>query len=294
MFQRPSEPDINTDYLIIGAGVAGINLAIKLSSIGKEVWLLGSPYESQLAKAGVLQNTNLPEGTVGLKYIEEQIKLAKEKGVKHKSSLVEKISIGDSFLVETRRQKFYPKYIIIASGAKQKRMNFPGEVDFFHKGISDCSICDFPLYGDRIVGVLGNHEYTSRAANFLIDKTRGVHLFWYKNNDKPELDDRIELYHIDSIEAIGGDTISSVRVNTSDGIREVELEGLFVEGKPYPSSEFLEGVVELDDAYVVIDDDFRTSISNIYALGDVTGKTSNYTEVMDAVDRLFLKLITKK
>lgn len=288
MFQRPSMPDINTEYLIIGAGVAGLHIGTKLAESGKEVWMLGSPYESQLAKAGEILDTDLPKGTMGLEHMEELLEMAKEKGVKHKSSNVVKISVNDNLLVETKRQKFFPKKIIIATGAKQKKLNFEGETEFFHKGISDCSICDFPLYNDKIVGVLGNHEYTRRAANFLVNKTERVYLFWYQNNDEPEIDERINLIKVNDVIAKGDEILTGVQVTTNNGTQDIELQGLFVEGQPVPATAFLrEGEIELDDnGYVIIDDRYQTNISNIYAVGDVTGKTKNYKEILVEINKL--------
>lgn len=293
MFQRPSEPDINSEIVIVGAGLAGISLAIKLAELNKEVWLLGSPYESQLAKAGVLTNTDLPDDTVGLKFMEELFDKAKEKGIKHKSSLVTQISFNDKILIETKRQKFFAEMVIITTGAKQGKIDFPGEKELFHKGISDCSICDFPLYGTKVVGVLGNHEYTSRAANFLINQTQGVHLFWYQNAEKPVVDERINLYNIQSIHAFGEEVIEGVKITNFDGEElEIPLQGLFVEGAPVPATEFLiSSEIELDkNNYIIIDDEFHTNKGNVFAIGDVTGKTKNYVEVMVHVEKLFEQL----
>lgn len=293
MFQRPSEPDINSDIVIVGAGLAGISLAIKLADLNKEVWLLGSPYESQLAKAGILIDTDLPDGTVGLKYIEELFDKAKEKGIKHKSSLVTKISFKDNILIETKRQKFFADMVIITTGAKQGKIDFPGEKELFHKGISDCSICDFPLYASKVVGVLGNHEYTSRAANFLINRTQGVHLFWYQNTEEPVVDERIKLYTIKSINAFGKDVIEGVKIQQFDGVElEIPLQGLFVEGAPVPATEFLtdSGIELNENGYIVTNETFHTNHDNVFAIGDVTGKTKNFSEVMAHVGKIYEQL----
>ncbi|MCY3410412.1 MAG: FAD-dependent oxidoreductase [Candidatus Heimdallarchaeota archaeon] len=293
MFQRPAQPDIHTEFLIIGAGVAGITLAKLLAENGKEVWLLGSPYESQLAKAGIVENTDLPPNTEGLKLMEKISEEAVNVGVKHKTSLVEKLSIDGEFLVETKRQKFYPKSIIIATGAKQAKLNFEGEKEFFHKGISDCSICDYPLYKSRVVGVLGSHEYTIRAANFLMNHAAQVHLFWMNNTEPSNVDIKVKLYSISNIKAYGDEIIEGVIIQSNEGEQDIKLEGLFVEGKPVPVTNFLKDTnIELDENnYIKINDNFETNIKNIFAVGDVTGITTNYPEVIAEVNKLFSKLV---
>ena len=124
MFKAPSLEDVRTDLIIIGAGVAGITLAKQLQKANLDFWIMGSPFESQLAKAGELQNTNLPEGTVGLDYIQSMMDEIKEMGVKNTTSQVKSIDIGEEFILHTFRQKFIAKKIVLATGCKQTKLGF--------------------------------------------------------------------------------------------------------------------------------------------------------------------------
>ena len=279
MFQRPAAPDIQTDYLVIGAGVAGITLAKKLKEGGLEVWLLGSPYESQIAKAGALQNvTSISEGTNGLDHIEEMISKATEAGVKHKTSLCTGIDVNDVITVKTKHQKFLAKKVVIATGAKQPRLDFEGEANFYHKGISDCAVCDWGLYRGKDIAVVGSHEYTRRAAEFMEQHAGKVYLMWLKEQPEFSFENIPTFTNVRDVIAKGSDVLENVTFNSDQGTQNIEISGLFVEGKPMPSTKFLqETTIKLnDEGYVVIDSEFQTNMPNIWAIGDVTGLTDSY------------------
>ena len=280
MFKAPSLEDVRTDLIIIGAGVAGITLAKQLQKANLDFWIMGSPFESQLAKAGELQNTNLPEGTVGLDYIQSMMDEIKEMGVKNTTSQVKSIDIGEEFVLHTFRQKFIAKKIVLATGCKQTKLGFPGEKELFHKGISDCSVCDFPLYMDRVVGVVGSHEYTARAAELLAIGCKQVHLFWYRSDEAPEVSDKIIVHpKVDQIEAYGDEIIEGVKIITSGTEENIQLNGLFVEGNPIPNVSLVKDQVSLTkESYISIDENFQTSVNNLYAIGDVTGSSKSYEE----------------
>lgn len=284
MFQRPSAPDINTEYLVIGAGVAGITLASKLSEKGLSVWLLGSAYESQIAKAGALRNvTSIPEGTIGLDHIEEMINTAKAGGVNHKTSLCTGIEVADEIVVKTKHQKFITKKVIIATGAKQPRLEFEGEQDFYHKGISDCAVCDWGLFRGKDVAIIGNHEYTRRAAEFMQQHAGQVSLLWLA--DKPDFQvENVEVYtDVNNLVAKGSEVLENVTFNSDQGEKSLQISGLFVEGKPEPATQFLEGSgIDIDNnGYVKINSEFKTNVPGVWAIGDVTGNTDTYDAALN-------------
>ncbi|MCE7734902.1 MAG: FAD-dependent oxidoreductase [Candidatus Heimdallarchaeota archaeon] len=290
MFQRPTTPDINTEYLVIGAGVAGITLAQKLKEKGLEVWLLGSAYESQIAKAGALKNiTSIPEGTIGLDHIEDMINKAKEAGVKHKTSLCTGIETNDEIVVKTKHQKFIANKVIIATGAKQPRLDFKGEEDYYHKGISDCAVCDWGLFRGKDVAIVGNHEYTRRAAEFMKQHAGQVSLLWL--SEKPDFQlEGVDIFaNVNEMIAEGSDVLEKIQFESDQGKQSISVSGLFVEGKPKPATKFLEGsdIGLTENGYVNINSEFKTNVNNIWAIGDVTGKTETYdTALNHALDLL--------
>lgn len=281
MFKPPSLEDVHTDLVIIGAGVSGITLARRLKKANIDFWIMGSPFESQLAKAGELQNTTLPEGTVGLEFIQSMMDEIKNMGVNNTTSQVKTMDIGEEFVLSTFRQKFIAKKIVIATGCKQTKLNFPGEKELFHKGISDCSVCDFPLYTDRVVGVVGSHEYTARAAELLAKGCKQVHLFWYRSDEAPLVSEKITVHlKVDQIEAYGDEVIEGVKIQTNEKEENIQLDGLFVEGNPVPNISLIKdhGIDLTKESYISIDENYQTNVENLFAIGDVTGMSKTYEE----------------
>ncbi|MFV2013857.1 MAG: NAD(P)/FAD-dependent oxidoreductase [Candidatus Heimdallarchaeota archaeon] len=289
MFQRPTLPDIHAEYLVIGAGVAGISLAHNLKSKGFEVWLLGSAYESQIAKAGALRNvSSIPEGTIGLDHIEEMIEKAKEAGINHKTSLCTGIEVGDKLVIRTKHQKFIANKVIIATGAKQPRLDFKGEEDYYHKGISDCAVCDWGLFRGKDVAIVGDHEYTQRAAEFMKQHAGQVTLLWLSDTVDFEIEGIAIYTRVSEMIAEGSDVLETIKFNSNQGQRSIQISGLFVEGKPKPSTKFLESSdIQLNDrGYIVIDPEFKTNVPGIWAIGDVTGNTDTYDGALNHAFRL--------
>ena len=155
---------------------------------------MGSPYESQTAKAGSLQNvTKVLEGTNGLDHMENWMTRLTDAGVNHRSSLCTGIEINDQFLVKTKYQNFIAQKIIIATGAKQMKLGFKGEENYLHKGISDCAVCDWGLFRGKNVAVVGNHKYTIRAIEFLKNHMSNISLLWF-NETTNFKSDKIQVY----------------------------------------------------------------------------------------------------
>lgn len=292
--QRPKQPDIVTDYLIVGAGVAGITLAERLIKAGKEVYVLGQPFESQLAKAGNIEDSELlSSDIVGLKYMEEKINAAKALGVQHKTSLVTKLIPGDPIIAETKFQKFFANQVIIATGAHQVRLGFPGEEQFFHNGISDCSVCDATLFRDEPVAVVGNHKYTVRSAKYLSNFGSKVTLLWLY----PELPQEyaVQLNKFANIEVItgvtnltarGSDIIEQVEFDTNGQPQILQLTALFVEGKPHPNTAFLPEIISKDEHGHVIVTNFQTSVKHIYAVGEAIKSELGYDKTVAQANQL--------
>jgi len=293
MFQRPSRPDISTNLIIIGAGVTGLTMSKLLSTTELDFWLLGSPFESQLAKAGVLQNTSLAKGTVGLKFIESEFEKLKD-SINHKSSSVKEIQVeGDGFRVRTKFQDFTCDSIIIATGKKQKALGFEGEDEYFRKGISDCTVCDYPLYRDRPVAVVGNHPYTVRAAQLMRKHSNQVSLLWYQKSSAPTVEG-IDVYNnVSNLVASGDDVLHTITFTSDQGEDELNVNALFVEGEPEPNLSFtIEPELQTDpQGHILIDENFRTNLDHIYAVGDITGQTASYEGAKHHAEQLLKQLL---
>lgn len=295
--KRPTQPDVETEYLIIGAGVAGLRIADFLLDSSVDFWILGSPYESQLAKGGEIESESLPDGTVGLKFMESEINRLKAKGLQHKTSLVVDVDFTDTpKLVKTKMQTFKASHVIIATGAHQKRLGFPGEKEFYHKGVSDCAVCDGNLFRGGSIAVVGNHAYTLKSAKYLSKLAAKVHLLWV---DVPLASEKVDqlsefpnitLYQTSTdLSVSGSETVEVISFSSNGETIELHVDAVFVEGQPVPSTGFLKDSVDLDPHGFILHTNFVTSVPQVYAIGEVLTSPMTYDTIIKQTDE-FLKL----
>lgn len=297
MFARPVQEPIQTDYLIVGAGVAGVTLATLLAEEGKDVYILGSPYDSQIAKAGIIEDSKrIPSGTNGMKWIEQTIEKAKNAGAKHRSSKAIAIEEAeDHLLIKTKMVDFQAQYAIIATGSHQQTFGFKGEKEFFHKGVSDCAVCDANLFRGRKAAVVGNHKYTLKSARYISGIVKEVNLLWLGSNlpTKPDHykalleNQNVNVFtDVKDIEVLGDDVVNGLKFKTGDQQVQLEIDVVFTEGEPQPNTDLFRNIVELDDNGHVIVNEFQTSHPQIFALGDVIPGEKTLDRAIEDAEKL--------
>ena len=301
--RRPELPDIHCEILILGGGFAGLNLAKELASTNKTIYVLGSPYDSQVAKGGIIEwSENIPSTEVGLKYIEQLMDEVKALGVILKTSLATSVNFDQKpLLVSTKWQKFFTEHLIISTGAKQKRFGFPGESEFYHKGISDCAVCDANLFKEKSVAIIGNHRYTIKSARYLQGLVGEVSLLWLDSEMEDDLRNKLGNFPsdhvylgVESLEVFGSEYVEGVRFNNEKGNHVISVEAAFIEGEPVPNSTLFVDTLKLGvHDEIVVNENFQTSHAQVYALGDVTGILSGVDEVLSQVSRLAKILVER-
>ena len=194
---------------------------------------------------------------------------------------VEKIEGQDSgFKVSTREGKTYEsKAIIVATGARGRLMDVPGEKDFMMRGLCYSAVSYAPLFIDRDVVVIGDTKLALRSTAELARIARKVTLVAPSHG---ELDtvmgrkvleaDNVEVMEGFRVEEVLGDEYArKVIVSKNGDKKELEADAFFVELELVPQSGFVADLVERDDgAHIVVDARNKTSMDGIFAAGDVT------------------------
>jgi len=94
---------------------------------------------------------------------------------------------GNTFLLKMKSKKKYEAVsVVVTSGAKSKLINVPGEEEFSGKGVSYCSLCDGPIFKNKIVAVIGGGNNGFESALFLSNYVPKVYILEY--NDKTNAD----------------------------------------------------------------------------------------------------------
>ncbi len=173
---------------------------------------------------------------------------------------------------------------IIATGSEPKWLDVPGAERLKGRGVSYCATCDGPFFKGRPVLVVGGGNAAIEEALYL---TRFVSKVYISHRrDKLRADEvlqrrafkekKIELLWNNIVrEIIGSDRVERAVLEDvkKGGISEIAVSGIFIYIGTVPNTEFLQGIVELDDqGYIITDSDMATSSSGIYAAGDCRHK----------------------
>lgn len=140
------------DFIIIGAGVAGLAAAMYGARLGLRTLCLGATSSSELPIGGVITTTNIVENYPGFIRLSGQELAEKIKEhaqsydlVTIKEEKAEHISKKEKeFAVDTDKNKYYGKTILFATGTKWKQLDVPGSKEFENKGVAYCALCDSP------------------------------------------------------------------------------------------------------------------------------------------------------
>lgn len=188
------------------------------------------------------------------------------------------------FEATTDKGVYLGKTIIVASGARRRKLGIPGEDKFEGKGVSYCSTCDAPLFRDKIVAVVGGGNAGLEAVQdlfpyateiYLIERgeaLRGDQKTVEEIKKNPKLKEII--LNAQTVEVVGDTLVSGLKLKDlkTNQERLLEVGGIFVEIGSVPNSEIVKDLVQLDDHKQIIINfqHATTSHPGIFACGDVT------------------------
>jgi len=275
------------DVIIIGAGPAGLSAAIYCVRKKLKTLVLTEDLGGQITEAHTVENyLGIPEIS-GIDLIEKFRDHAKKFNLEIKEGVnIEKIETQavDSFVVSTDQGNFSSKTIIATTGKSYRELNVPGAKEFEGKGITYCATCDAPLYKNKIVAVIGAGDAGQDAAwqltqyankIYLLNKYSEMRGANVQMREKIENSEKIEIFNnCEPLEVRGEKFVKSLifKHNGLGETKEIAVDGIFVEIGSVPSSDFLNGVVKLNDKGEIIIDYLTnaTSQPGIFAAGDVT------------------------
>ena len=270
------------DLIIIGGGPAGITAGIYGARENLDILLISKDLGGQMARKAV-EIENYP----GFKKISGQdlIQRFKEHLENFKiQTLIDKVievkKEKDSFSVLTENKEFKSHAVLVSSGAEYKSLGIPGEKEFIGKGVSYCVTCDGILYKDKIVAVIGGGNAGFEAALFLTKISKKVYILEYSseikadkiNQERARKAGNIEIITNADLKEIKGDKFVESVVYQSNQIKELKIDGVFIEIGSAPANSFVKGLLELNQRGEIIVDSKtgETNIPGLFAAGDIT------------------------
>ncbi len=185
------------------------------------------------------------------------------------------------------------KKIVIATGTSPNLLNVPGEKEFKGNGISYCATCDAKYFNDKEVIVIGGGNSAIEEADFISKfaaKVTIVHQFDKLQANKAAQEKAFANSRISfvfeheprSFKRIGDKMHVDIEDLRTNERRTLVADGVFIFIGMKPNLDLLKGQLELDKyGYVKTDEDMRTNIADIYAVGDVVSK--KYRQITTAV-----------
>jgi len=274
------------DLIIIGSGPAGMTAAIYAARKKINTLIVSKELIGQVGKTVLIENYPGFSEISGIDFILKLKKQAEKSGAKIKDGQeVKKISKNDNgfFDVELEKETLKAKAIIIATGRNPKKLNIPGEKEFFNKGVSYCVTCDGPLFLGKEVAVVGGGNSGFYAAFELSKYCPKIYIFESGLEvlaDKIEQEramatKKVELFKNVSVKEIKGDKFVRGLVfedKESGEQKEIAVEGVFIEIGYVAVTDFAKDLISLNEKGEIIIDPktLATNVEGIFAAGDVT------------------------
>lgn len=264
----------SSKVIILGSGISGMTASIYLKRGGITPIIIENN-----APGGTLNIIPSIENYPGFNEISGPdlavniYNQTKQLGIEYIYRNIEKIDLKNKII--DNDIKF--DYLIIATGRRARLLGLENEDKYLGRGISTCALCDGTFYKDKEVIVVGGSSsaisealYLSnickmvtiihrgdsyRAQKILIDKLGST------KNIKQIFNANVIKYNIKNNKIIGV---------TLDNNKKIKADGIFLGIGSIPNSDIFE--VEKEDNYIIVDNEMKTNIDYVYAIGDVIKK----------------------
>jgi alkyl hydroperoxide reductase subunit F len=287
------------DVLIVGGGPAGAAAAVYAARKGLRTGIAAERFGGQ---------TN---DTLG---IENYISVLETNGPKFAADLEAHVRHYDVDIMNLQRiEKLVPaakpgdlvevvmnhggtlrsRSVIVATGARWRNVNVPGESEYRNRGVAYCPHCDGPLFKGKRVAVIGGGNSGVEAAIDLAGVVGHVTVVEFMDQLKADAVLVSKLKSLPNVSIVvnaqtteihgDGKTVNalSYKNRASGEVYRLDLEGVFVQIGLVPNTEFLKGTIELSRfGEILVDHHGATNVHGVFAAGDVT--TVPYKQIVIA------------
>jgi thioredoxin reductase (NADPH) len=275
--------------IIIGGGPAGLTAGLYTARAQLRTILLEAMIPSGQAymTERVENYPGFPDGISGRELIERFTQQAKKFGLEILTfTKVESIEVaGDKKMVMVGEKHLSAPALIIATGGQWNKLGVVGEEEFAGKGISYCATCDGAFFKDQEVVVVGGGDTALEDALYLSRIARKVYVIHRRNQLRAQKILQLKALEEPAIEFIWDSVVKEIKgqgvvknvtiENIKDGMqRELAVSGVFIAIGQRPNTDFIRGIIDLDDVgYIITDQNCATSVAGIFAAGDVRQKS---------------------
>ena len=275
------------DLIIIGGGPGGVAAGVYAARKKMKALLIADSLSGQSVVSAGIENwigTKLISGYDLAKNLEEHLRAQEGIEIIDDDRVIAVGKSGAGWSLTTKNGKtFEAKCILLASGSRRKKLGIPGEKELDGKGVVYCSTCDAPIFKNKTVAVVGGGNSALESVVDLLPYASKIYLLVRSEILKgdPVTQDTIKrhpnveiIFNAVPQEILGSNFVTGIRYKEAKngGMKELALDGVFVEIGLAPNSDFVKELVNRDDyGAVVVDPRTQaTSAAGIWAVGDVT------------------------
>ncbi|AZZ43480.1 alkyl hydroperoxide reductase subunit F [Pseudomonadaceae bacterium SI-3] len=287
------------DVLVVGGGPAGAAAAIYAARKGIRTGVAAERFGGQVLDTMAIENfisVTETEGPKLARALENHVR-EYDVDIMNLQRAAQLIPGSEGGLHEIKLENggsLKAKTLILATGARWREMNVPGEQEYRGRGVAYCPHCDGPLFKGKRVAVIGGGNSGVEAAIDLAGIVAQVTLIEFDSQLRADAVLQKKLHSLPNVTVITSALTSEVtgdgkkvtgliyKDRNSSEFHELELEGIFVQIGLLPNSDWLKGTVELTSrGEIIVDARGETSLPGIFAAGDVT--TVPYKQIVIAV-----------
>ncbi|MEN2506814.1 alkyl hydroperoxide reductase subunit F [Stutzerimonas stutzeri] len=288
------------DVLVVGGGPAGAAAAIYAARKGIRTGVAAERFGGQVLDTMAIENfisVNETEGPKLARALENHVREydVDIMNLQRAAQLIPAEKAGGLHEIKLENgASLKAKTLILATGARWREMNVPGEQEYRGRGVAYCPHCDGPLFKGKRVAVIGGGNSGVEAAIDLAGIVAQVTLLEFDSQLRADAVLQKKLNSLPNVTVITSALTSEVhgdgqkvtgltyKDRNSSEFHQLELEGIFVQIGLLPNSDWLKGTVELTSrGEIIVDARGETSLPGIFAAGDVT--TVPYKQIVIAV-----------
>lgn len=182
-----------------------------------------------------------------------------------------------------KKDTYYAKTVIIASGAMHSKLGVPGEEEFGGMGVSYCATCDGAFFRKKVTAVVGGGDVAIEDAIFLARMCEQVYLIHRRDQLRGARSLQEKLFALDNVTVLWDTVVEEIRgdgkvnslavknVKTQEQ-SELSVDGVFVAVGITPNSQPFSQLLTLDHGYIAADETCETGVPGVFAAGDVRRK----------------------
>ena len=276
------------DVIVIGAGPGGMTAALYASRANLKVAMLDrGVYGGQMNNTAEVENYTGFKSILGPDLAEQMYQSSIQFGADFVYGNVEKVTVDEDGIkhVKTDSGELEAPVIVIATGSQYRKLGIPGEDEYSGKGVSYCAVCDGAFYRGKNVTTVGGGDSAVEESEYLAKLVNNVNIVHRRDQlraqkilqDRAFANDKIGFTWNTIVTEIVGDGKKVTGVKThnkeTNEDRLVPTDGVFIYIGNVPMTEpFKDLGITDEQGWVITDDEMKTSVPGVFAVGDVRDK----------------------